>query len=223
MTILTIGYGDFFADNDVGKGLVFPFSVGGIIILGLVVSSIRTFAQELGHDKVIKNHIENRRTRTLEKSTTASFEAQQKNELENIILDGRTRPNISAPFNPQARSIAFDPEIDKRVNMKSPVSTRSHRRSWHARSPSLKSPMSWASSISGRSELSRHRPITSSFHKLKKITSRSKKLLMLREEKDRFDAMRAIQYSTRRFKRYFALSMSVLSCKSAHPCDCLVI
>ena len=178
-----------------------------------MVSSIRTFAQELGHDKVIKSHIEHRRTRTLERTMTASFEAQQKSELENIIMEDGRRPTISAPFDPQKRTIAFDPKIDKRTSLMSPISTRSHRSSRHVRSPSLKSPMSWASSISGRVEQSHHRPIASSFQKLKKVTSRTKKLLILREEKDRFDAMRAIQYSTRRFKRYFALSMSVLSCK----------
>ena len=218
VTILTIGYGDFYPDNDVGRGLVFPFSVGGIIILGLVVSSIRTFARELGHDRVIKSHIERRRNRTLERSITASFEAQQRNEVEQIIMENGRRPAISAPFNPQARSVAFDPEIDKRVSMRSPVSTRSRGKSLHVKSPSLKSPslkspMSWVSSISGRVEQSRHRPIASSFHRLKKVTSRSKKLVILREEKDRFEAMRAIQYSTKRFKKYFALSMSALSCK----------
>lgn len=41
---------------------------------------------------------------------------------------------------------------------------------------------------------------------------RKSKSLMLREEKDRFDAMRAIQKSTQTFKRYYALTMSVLAC-----------
>lgn len=38
-----------------------------------------------------------------------------------------------------------------------------------------------------------------------------KKLLRLREEKDRFNAMRAIQEETRRFKQYYALAMAVLA------------
>ncbi len=37
------------------------------------------------------------------------------------------------------------------------------------------------------------------------------KLLLLREERDRFDAMRAIQEETRRFKQYYALAMAVLA------------
>ena len=52
VTILTVGFGDFHPTNDVGRGLVFPYSVGGIIILGLMVSSIVRFVQELGKDMV---------------------------------------------------------------------------------------------------------------------------------------------------------------------------
>jgi len=56
----------------------------------------------------------------------------------------------------------------------------------------------------------RRSPVANPFHKLRR-TSRKVKILILREEKDRFDAMRAIQHSARRFKRYFALSMSVIA------------
>jgi hypothetical protein len=41
--------------------------------------------------------------------------------------------------------------------------------------------------------------------------SRREKLILLKEEKDRFDAMREIQSNTSRFKQYFALSMSALA------------
>src|SRR6266536_1735453 len=51
VTILTVGFGDYYSNNDVGRGLVFPYSVFGIIILGLMVSSIHSFATELGNNK----------------------------------------------------------------------------------------------------------------------------------------------------------------------------
>src|SRR5438046_10580151 len=41
--------------------------------------------------------------------------------------------------------------------------------------------------------------------------SRGAKLLLLKEEKDRFDAMRKIQAGTARFKRWWALMMSVIA------------
>ncbi|KAA8571916.1 hypothetical protein EYC84_001865 [Monilinia fructicola] len=40
---------------------------------------------------------------------------------------------------------------------------------------------------------------------------RREKLILLREEKDRFDAMREIQSNVRKFKQYYALSMSVIA------------
>lgn len=40
---------------------------------------------------------------------------------------------------------------------------------------------------------------------------KQKKLLLLREERDRFNAMREIQEETRRFKQYYALAMAVLA------------
>lgn len=44
-----------------------------------------------------------------------------------------------------------------------------------------------------------------------KRRQRRQKLLLLQEEKDRFEAMREIQDETRRFKQYSALALSVLA------------
>jgi hypothetical protein len=44
-----------------------------------------------------------------------------------------------------------------------------------------------------------------------KRAHRRQKLIMLKEEKDRFDAMRDIQQNTHKFKQYFALAMSLLA------------
>ena len=51
-------------------------------------------------------------------------------------------------------------------------------------------------------------------HNVKKFGRRKPIILMLREERDRFDTMRAIQRSTHNFKRYSALTMSVIACES---------
>jgi potassium channel subfamily K len=82
VTILTVGFGDFYPTNDIGRGLVLPFSVGGIIILGLMVSSIHRFAGELSKDNVIKKHMENRRVNTLSRATTLTPEEQRRDDLE---------------------------------------------------------------------------------------------------------------------------------------------
>ncbi|MCJ1444098.1 MAG: Potassium channel [Stictis urceolatum] len=200
VTILTVGFGDFYATNDVGRGLVFPYSVGGIIILGLMVSSIQKFAKELGHDKVVMNQVETRRLRTIERSVGSTSEAEKRDTIENSAartqLEQGLKPAISRPFNPERRTIKFGHETD--ADAKRSASRKSEERDTSKPQP-LRQRMTWSSNRkkSGRG--------------LRRIMSRTTRLLILREEKDRFEAMRAIQYSTRRFKRYFALTMSVIA------------
>ncbi|MCJ1474451.1 Potassium channel [Lambiella insularis] len=213
VTILTVGFGDFYPPNDLGRGLVLPFSVGGIIILGLMVTSIHKFAQELGHKKVIKRHVENKRAKTFDRAVTNSFEAAQKYELEKQLGKHKKqkgeRPTISAPFDPQKRTIAFEPDADIEKGSLDRTGTDRHP-SWKVfkgpLSP-IKSPMSPVSNLSFKSARSMTFPVK----RLRRVASQKSKVLILREEKDRFDAMRAIQRSTRHFKQYFALSMSIIA------------
>ncbi|KAL9596099.1 MAG: hypothetical protein Q9179_004744 [Wetmoreana sp. 5 TL-2023] len=153
VTILTVGFGDFHPLNDTSRGLTFPYSVGGIIILGLMVSSIQKFAQEISHDKIVKTHAERRRIRTINRSVSNTVELEQRR------ADGKT---THSPY----------PN--------------------HHRFPK--------------------KPFRSSMKLIRRVGSRKQKLLLLQEEKDRFDAMRSIQRSTLNFKKYSALTMSVLAC-----------
>ncbi|EAW09339.1 potassium channel family protein [Aspergillus clavatus NRRL 1] len=51
-TLLTIGIGDFAPKTHLGRGLLFPYAVGGILILGLIISSIRAQMLEKGRQKM---------------------------------------------------------------------------------------------------------------------------------------------------------------------------
>lgn len=51
-TLLTIGVGNIAPATHLGRGLLFPYAVGGIVILGLVISSIRTLMLERGRQKI---------------------------------------------------------------------------------------------------------------------------------------------------------------------------
>lgn len=52
-TLLTVGIGgDFVPKTHAGRSLLFPFAIGGIIILGLVVGSIRSLVLERGKEKM---------------------------------------------------------------------------------------------------------------------------------------------------------------------------
>lgn len=100
VTILTVGFGDLYPTSNTGRGLVFPYSVGGIIMLGLTISSITKFAQELGTDNVLQKHIERSRTRTIGRAVTSSLEIRER-------VDANLRPKISGPFNPEDRAVTL--------------------------------------------------------------------------------------------------------------------
>jgi len=51
-TLLTIGVGNFAPATHLGRGLLFPYAVGGIVILGLIISSIRTLTLESGRQTI---------------------------------------------------------------------------------------------------------------------------------------------------------------------------
>lgn len=181
VTILTVGFGDLYASSNVGRGLVFPYSVGGIIMLGLMISSISRFAAELGSDKVVNKHLERSRTRTIGRTVTSSLDIQRE-----TVLNGGERPAISEPFNPVDRAAQLR-IIDPRDTPEGHPG--------HPHDGSL-TPLRGLRRAATRS-LSVIRP------------TKKPRLILLREEKDRFDAMRALQNSTNNFKRWTALSISV--------------
>jgi potassium channel subfamily K len=180
VTILTVGFGDLYPTNDVGRGLVFPYSIIGIIILGLIVSSIRKFARDIGHDKIVKNHVEKRRLQTIERSRTASMKVERRGSKNQSPKPNR-RTTISTFVKPKTKTLSFHGVDDK---------GHRHPDKRLKRSKTLKA--------------------------LKRVGSRKPKSIILREEKDRFEAMRQIQRSTRAFKEYSALTMSIAACTS-HP------
>ena len=180
------------------EGLVFPFSVsetnppirspltlltsckvGGIIILGLVVSSIHRFAGELGSSHLIRNHAQKQRDQMLDRSTVDedTFERMKSEDRPKIL----SRSSISGPFNKHKVSDVVLPKTEA-----GPTTRRN-------------------------GPIRRH--VRTGLEKLKRVRSREPKILLLREEKTRFEAMRAIQHSTHRFKAYSALTMSIFACK----------
>ncbi|KAF2089620.1 voltage-gated potassium channel [Saccharata proteae CBS 121410] len=176
VTILTVGFGDLYPTCDVGRGLVFPYSVGGIIMLGLVISSIHNSASDLGQDKIINKHINKMRSRTFDRTVSSTQELHRR-QIELHPRHG-SRPPISGPFNP--------------VDLTAATRIQPHDRKSTPGNPQLRKKTSL-------------NPVT------RLPALRPPRILLLREEKDRFDAMRNIQHDTARFKRWYALTLSVLS------------
>ena len=200
VTILTVGFGDFSPTNDTARGLILPFTVGGIIILGLMVTSIHKFAGELSKDNVIKKHMENARVNTLSRAVTLTPEQQRRDDLEKQMAQSPGfRPTISSPitdFDPNDRQIQFV-DVEEKVQRD------------EGQEPA---PSQFLNPKHHRGPI--HRTfyfIATPVRSLTRVASRKPKALIMREEKDRFDAMRGIQSNAAQFKKWYALLMSAIA------------
>lgn len=171
VTITTIGYGDEVPSDNVGRGLVFPYAVGGIIMLGLMISSISQYGTELSSSHVVRKHADRKRIKTVDRSM--SKETEQAQRRRSSTRSGRRMSSAIA----QARELS---------SRNQPSDTR----------PSIFKALGFSRTMVMSITPGATRGRKSREH-------------VLREEKDRFDAMRAIQKSTMRFKHYTALTLSV--------------
>ncbi|KAL2061977.1 hypothetical protein VTL71DRAFT_7355 [Oculimacula yallundae] len=212
VTVLTVGFGDVVANNSAGRGIVFPYSVLGIIFLGLMINSIRKFASGMSKDNVIKKHTLNERARTFSRTVTSEKELRDrlglppKRESNEFQFTSRRTSGLEparrtssldqyGQFNVHGRNITF-----KERKSKAPV--HQGGRGGAGRSHKPKIPLS-------RDAKMQQRAAGKEPHV--KRANRREKLIMLKEEKDRFDAMRNIQAHTNRFKQYYALAWSVFA------------
>lgn len=65
VTLLTIGLGDFTPSTHLGRALMFPFAVGGIVFVGLVIGSIRSLLLERVKEKLGYRMVEKTRQNAL--------------------------------------------------------------------------------------------------------------------------------------------------------------
>jgi potassium channel subfamily K len=63
VTLLTVGLGDYSPSTPLGQGLLFPFAIGGILMIGLVVGSIRTLVLDRGKEKLSLRIVEKKRSK----------------------------------------------------------------------------------------------------------------------------------------------------------------
>lgn len=57
VTLLTIGFGDISPETTLGRALLFPYAITGIICLGLTISSIRTLVLDKGNSALNKRRL----------------------------------------------------------------------------------------------------------------------------------------------------------------------
>ena len=69
-TLLTIGIGDYAPTTHLGRALLFPYAIGGILVVGLVIGSIRSLVLERGKEKLGARMVEKQRQRVLKSMDT---------------------------------------------------------------------------------------------------------------------------------------------------------
>jgi potassium channel subfamily K len=212
VTVLTVGFGDFTSPNDAGRGLVLPYSVLGIIFLGLMINSIRKFAAGMSKDKIIRKH-----QNTLRAQTFGRTVSNEKELRERLGLPAR-RNSLDRPPNSRKPSKRDPMTVRRSLEQYGHFDVNGRTITFHENK---------ATAVGGRGGAGRahiHRPRIPALSRDAKIEQRKasqdpshkrqkrrERLILLREEKDRFDAMREIQEGTHRFKQYYALSMSIIA------------
>lgn len=68
ITVLTLGFGDILATTPVARGIIFPYAVFGIVMLGLVIGSMNQFFGEIENDNVVRKKIDRKRQALVESS-----------------------------------------------------------------------------------------------------------------------------------------------------------
>ncbi|KAH9870971.1 hypothetical protein J1614_006545 [Plenodomus biglobosus] len=173
VTILTVGFGDLVPTSDLSRGIIFPYSVFGIIMLALIVSSLYRAVHELGEEKVVQKHVDHLRSRVVQRTVTTSFDLRHHEHQVHHLLRKRTRayPNISEPM--QLRP--------------------------------------YKATLQRREDANQKEERTTTFPHIRTALKRNRtpKLVLLKAEKDRFEAMRRIQAASSQYKRWMALFWSV--------------
>lgn len=92
VTLFTIGFGDYAAATTLGRALLLPYALVGIISLGLVVGSIRSLLLDRGKRRIEARVIERSRRRTIKKMAKKGADS-----LLEPIPEGQSQANTGSP------------------------------------------------------------------------------------------------------------------------------
>ncbi|TGO77461.1 hypothetical protein BELL_0107g00120 [Botrytis elliptica] len=210
VTILTVGFGDFVPNNSLGRGLLFPYAVIGIIFLGLMINSLRKFASGMSQDKIVKHHAMRQQQETFGRSVTNEKEIRDRLGLP-PKPDIHRRGAVGDSSGASGSGLMRRPSLDQygRFDVQGQNITFHQRRAYSSGGRGGAG-LTHNSLIPLSRDAKLHKHAENKSPRVKHA-KRREKLILLREEKDRFDAMRQIQTNVRKFKQYYALSMSIFA------------
>ncbi|KAI9826260.1 MAG: Potassium channel [Phylliscum demangeonii] len=189
VTVLTVGFGDLHPTNTAGRALVFPYAIGGIIMLGLAVNSIHKFMEDMKRENIFKKHIEKRRVHAVGHSITRSLDLPEPLPVHD--LRGR---RISGPIPLSEHRVKF--HETPHAGHTGHGHGHGHGHAGHGNRRARADDRSGG--VRRLTGLKLSKPLRKKHHKL----------LLLKEEKDRFEAMRRLQRQAHKFKRWYNLCMS---------------
>ncbi|KAK2061009.1 ion channel protein [Colletotrichum caudatum] len=127
-TLFTVGYGDFVATTTLGRALLIPYALVGVISLGLVVGSIRSLVLERGRRRLDARMVEKRRRQLIRSMTRKGRDEV----LKPIRHDSDASDPSPARAELQRREMEFN--LMRKIQDEASV-----RRRWMAMSTSLSS------------------------------------------------------------------------------------
>lgn len=214
-SVLTIGFGDLYPTTDAGRGFLFVFELLGIVQLGLVISSVSRFVSNMSADKIIKAHQKHAREATVGRTVTNEQELRERLGLP----PRRGSEGTQQQRRTSAGGLDEGQSVERRrssLGEYGRLEIVGRTVTFHEARPNLSARGRGAARTStypkvGRKALSRDAKMRQGGSQKERRYQRRQKLLLLQEEKDRFEAMREIQDETRRFKEYSAMAMSLLA------------
>jgi potassium channel subfamily K len=150
-------------------------------MLGLVIGAIFKSVQEIGEKNIIRHHYEKQRAHARKKTVRSSLEMERK-EIELELA--RERAQIKHAARPSARSTGTGRVLTFAIENRSRRTSISN------------------SLADGRPPLTRQST-------LQRHVQKEKKIIMLKEEKDRFEAMRGIQKKSEAWRAWYRLTVTL--------------
>ncbi|MCJ1463066.1 Potassium channel [Pseudocyphellaria aurata] len=115
-TLLAVGFGDFTPLTHLGRSLLFPFAIGGLVILGLVVTSIVSMVFKSGKRQLGSRLIEKERERVLQR----------------VDVEGRASKSSAPSKDEQARMPGTDMQKEEFLLMRKIQKQALTRQKWTA-------------------------------------------------------------------------------------------
>jgi potassium channel subfamily K len=220
VTILTIGFGDLYPQTNLGRGLLIPYSITGIIMLGLVITSIFRSVEEIGQKNIIRLHYEKERERINSRTVTTSLELERR-EIELELARERSHHkhhhhwhhhhHQQHPHHSFSRSLSWttpekpdasNEDLEKGDSTFPPSGPTG---TFGGLSGNTTSRRGSVSSIKDAPALTRQ----SSRLSINSISKKKTHIMLLRKEKERFEAMRKIQKRSEVWKNWWRLSITL--------------